>query len=123
MAVKFDFKRLGQRFEADWPVSVNVPQDGGETEAQEFTARFALLTKEDFELIPNKDGDVSGLLKGDPDGHNTWRRCLVGVKGEELTPELVEGLLAAPYVRSAIVTAYQQFSQGIAVKNSKRPPA
>ncbi|MFD3263330.1 hypothetical protein [Phenylobacterium ferrooxidans] len=115
MAVKFDFKRLGQPFEADWPVRVNVPQDGGGVQAEDFTARFRLLTKDDFEAITQ--GEAPGLLKGDPDGYNTWRMCLVGLKDEHLTAELKEGLLSAPYVRQAIIAAYQQFSQGIAVKN------
>lgn len=115
MAVKFDFKTLGQPFEADWPVRVNVPQDGGGVQVEEFTARFRILTKEDFEVIAQ--GAAPRLIKGDPDGYNTWRMCLVGLKDEELTSELMEAMMAAPYARQAIITAYQQFSQGIAVKN------
>ena len=34
MSLKFDFKTLEQPFEADWPVLVPVPQDGGGVQEQ-----------------------------------------------------------------------------------------
>ena len=44
MSVKFDFKTLKTGFEADWPVTVNVPQDGGTVEKQESSSHRPLST-------------------------------------------------------------------------------
>lgn len=107
MAVKFDFKSLGEPFEANWPVRPSVPLDGGEVEVREFMARFRLLGASDFE-------DIN---KTDKDGWETHRRFLVGLVGEELTPELKEQLINTQYVREALMAAYRQFASGIAVKN------
>ncbi len=110
MAAKFNFKSLGEPFEADWPVSVPVPQDGGEVETQTFTARFRLLSKEDLE-------DAVANAK---DAFEIQRRVWVGFGKDEtmtLTQELFDQGMATPYFRVALMEAYQRFSQGIASKN------
>lgn len=109
MTVKFDFKTLETGFEADWPVTVNVPQDGGAIEKQEFLARFRTLTPEDADKAQQAS---------DP---NTWPNAflvsLAGTNAPELTDDLRKQLLGRSYVRQALITAYVQFSQGVAAKN------
>lgn len=110
MNPKFNFKRLGETFEADWPVVVSVPQDGGTVTKEEFMARFRLIT----------DADLAEITKDDKDGKALYRAFWVGFgKGtdEEFTPELMEHVLSANYARGALFTAYQLFAQGIAAKN------
>lgn len=109
MSVKFDFKTLETGFEADWPVTVNVPQDGGGIEKQEFLARFRTLTPEESDKAQQA---------ADP---NTWPNAflvaLVETGAPELTDELRKQLLGRSYVRQGLITAYVQFSQGVAAKN------
>lgn len=110
MAVKFDFGRLDQPFEADWPVTVSVPQDGGLVAEETFIARFRLF----------RSGAATDIVQTDPDGRELWRRFWVGFgAGEEteFTPELFAAMVDTPYVRSALLKAYQGFANGIAAKN------
>jgi hypothetical protein len=113
MAVKFNFKGLDEPFEADWPVSVQVPQDGGSVEEQTFMARLRLLSEEDLDLV----------RRGGPDGNdpNAFTKAFwVGFGASEqeaFTPELRDLMLGRPYVRLALHQAYGAFSQGIVTKN------
>lgn len=111
MALKFDFKGLGEVFEADWPVTVPVPQDGGSVEDQIFTARFRLLDQE----------TANGLMNGE-DADAWINSFFVGLPGEQIpegsTFEDVRKLmLARPYIRIALIKANSQFQAGISVKN------
>lgn len=107
MTVKFDFKTLGQPFEADWPVTASVPQDGGTTQAQTFDVRFRTLTKEE---------EASCDQAADPQAARL-RLALVDVKGETFSPELVETLLGRGYVMMALLRAYSGFVLGTPAKN------
>lgn len=110
MGEKFNFKRLGEPFEADWPVVVSVPQDGGTTINEEFTARFR--------LIP--DTEMPAIIAADKDGKEVYRRCWVGFGKEtnqEFTPEIFDQVLSVAYTRDALMAAYRKFAGGIAVKN------
>lgn len=112
MSVKFDFKTLQTGFEADWPVIVKVPQDGGTFEDQTFMARFRALPEEEREEAQKKinsgedvDAWVNGFFVG------------LGREEGELTPELRKLMVGDPIVRQGIVNAYVKFTQGIAAKN------
>jgi len=110
MADKFNFGRLDQTFEADWPVAVPVPQDGGTIKTEEFMARFRLLAER----------DLPSVIKSDTDGREVFRRFFVGFGKDtdrELTEELFNQLVDTTYVRDAISRAYRNFAQGIAAKN------
>lgn len=109
MTAKFDFGSLGRPFEANWPVRVPVPQDGGVVETQEFLARFRLLSEEEMEAVKASE---------DPDAFQMafW----IGLAGEdkdEFTPELVKAALGRIYVRQALLKAYYDFAAGIPAKN------
>jgi hypothetical protein len=106
MAVKFSFATLEQPFEADWPVKVQVPKDGGGFEEQTFLARFRLEPATDeAQTEPAAPGEsfpfLVALGKGEP----------------ELTPELRKQLAARLYVRMAIYRAWQEFQMGVVAKN------
>lgn len=108
MTVKFDFKTLGQPFEADWPVTVQVPQDGGKVQEQTFEVRFRTLTKEEQEQLEAEGVDAPT---------EKLRLALVDVKGETFSPELVEQLLGTPYVFLGMLRAYTTFVLGQPAKN------
>lgn len=107
MALKFDFKSLEHSFEADWPVSVQVPQDGGETQEQTFDVRFRTLT-------PAEQAETEKAA--DPQGAKL-RLALVDVKGETFTPELVDQLLSRGWVLLGLLRAYTKFVLGQPAKN------
>lgn len=116
MAAKFDFRSLERPFEADWPVTVSEPDDGGVVKESTFMARLRLLT----------DDQVKEIVKDDPDGRALYRAYFIGFgrsESETFSPELLETMLGHVFMRVAINAAYQSFCTGVAAKNSVRPPA
>ncbi|MBA4792286.1 MAG: hypothetical protein H2041_01320 [Phenylobacterium sp.] len=113
MGAKFDFQALGQPLEADWPVLVRVPTDGGETVEQSFMARFKLLDEAETAALTAEAAEGSrpyAWIEG------FW----LGLAASEettLTPELRAQMLGRPYVRAGLVGAYTRFAQGVAAKN------
>ncbi|MDZ4374764.1 MAG: hypothetical protein U1C74_25575 [Phenylobacterium sp.] len=106
----FKFATLDSAIEADWPVTINVPQDGGKVSAQKLMVRFRLVDEE--ELTKNGDG-----LEG---SKATLRQVVVGFGKSVTEPwsaELFEKMLAQPYVRLGLNNAYRDFAVGIAAKN------
>jgi hypothetical protein len=108
MTAKFDFNTLKTGLEADWPVTVGVPQDGGTVAKQEFTARFKTLTK---------DEDKAAQEDGDPDAWINAFWLGAGKTEAPIDAETRKLMLERSYVRQGIVAAYIQFSQGVAAKN------
>lgn len=109
MKAKFDFASLDQPFEADWPVTVNVPQDGGTVIAQEFMARFRLL-----------DQAALDAVKASADGDAFPRAFWIGFgSGEDtvFTPELFHAVMQRQYTRAGLVAAYYEFVTGSPAKN------
>lgn len=107
MTLKFDFKTLEQPFEADWPVTVSVPQDGGTVQEQTFDVRFRTLTPEETTNVDNSGDPAAAKL----------RLALVDVKGETFSPALIEKLLGVGFVQMALLRAYSKFILGASVKN------
>lgn len=110
MSTKFDFKTLGQPFEADWPVTVMEPQDGGTVVAKEFMARFRLLGGDEIKQVMEVAEDDAAYI----------RKFFVGLaksEGVELTEEVLELMLNRPFVRKALFEAWQKFQRGVAAKN------
>jgi hypothetical protein len=109
MSAKFDFGSLDAPFEADWPVTVNVPKDGGETEPQTFMARLRLLTQEELDAAKESegtDGYIASFFVGFGQGETT-----------SFSPELLAKMIRRPYVRVALMQAFRGFQLGIAAKN------
>lgn len=112
MSVKFDFNTLKTGFAAEWPVTVKVPQDGGDFQDQTFMARFKAL---------NEDERKEAQRRVDENGE-TWAwvgAFFVGLgAGEEpLTPELKAMMVSDPIVRQGLVGAYMKFTTGVVAKN------
>lgn len=107
MTLKFDFKTLEQPFEADWPVAVSVPQDGGTVQEQTFDVRFRTLTAEETTNVDNSADPAAAKL----------RLALVDVKDETFSPALVEKLLSVGFVQMALLRAHSKFILGSPVKN------
>ena len=109
MKAKFDFASLDQPFEADWPVTVNVPQDGGTVIEQTFMARFRLLDQKALDAITadaDKDAFLAAFWIGFGPGEDT-----------AFTPEIFSGCMQRQYVRAALVNAYYGFAAGAPAKN------
>lgn len=113
MAVKFDFKTLGQPTVVDWPVTVFEPKDGGVVEKSTFMARFKVLTDtEQAELQ-----EAAAKPGGDP---YTWINAFfVGLgKGEEpLDDETRTLMLGLAWMRTPLVRAYLDCQAGSPAKN------
>lgn len=126
MSAKFDFKSLDTGYEADWPVSVPVPIDGGTVEMRDFMARFRTLTKAEIEALEQaeKDRDADGegakALAWLETFKATIRLGFVGFgKGENetLTPELFDKLWGHPPTQGALIKAWRTFVQVSPAKN------
>lgn len=109
--MKFDFAALDSAIEADWPVTVPVPQDGGTVINQTLTVRFKMVS----------ETDLAAMGDGIEGSKASLRAVIIGFgKGEDtpFSPELLDKMLAQPYVRLALNNAYRDFALGqVAAKN------
>lgn len=130
MGVKFDFRDLKKPFEADWPVNVPVPVDGGKVETRQFMARFRDLTPEEAsaERALSRAADEAvkaGRTPEWPDPKERLRKVFIGLgagEAEAFTPELVEDLLNEDRTYIALLRAWGSFKAGAPEKNSATPP-
>jgi hypothetical protein len=111
MTAKFDFGALERPFERDWPVTAQVPLDGGGFEPQTFMARFRMLSETEVKDIIARPGfELADFA----------RAYFIGLgKGEtaEFSPEIRERMLERVHVREGLDTAYKEFTSGGAAKN------
>lgn len=128
MGAKFDFKTLGQPLEADWPVHVKTPVDGGEVETRTFMARFRELTPEERAEEKALSEAAEAALKADAfakperiDPKDRMRKVFIGLgKGEDekWSDELREELIGTQRVYIALLNAWAAFVTGVVEKNS-----
>lgn len=114
--MKFEFATLDTVIEADWPVTVNVPGEGGKVVPQTFTVRFRML--DDAEILQSAEQEVPAK--------DMLRKVVVGLGKDEETafsPEFLERLISKTYIRNGLMAAFAEFNGGIAAKNSRKPPA
>ena len=109
--MKFEFAKLDAAIEADWPVKISVPQDGGGVEVQNLTVRFLMVD----------EAELSKLGDGLEGSKASLRKVVVGFGRDETTPftsELLDKMLTRPFVRLALNNAYRDFCLGqVAEKN------
>lgn len=92
-----------------WPVTVNVPQDGGRTQKATFEAEFELYTQDEVEEAIAANRDLLELqLVG-------WSEA--GVRDEhdqplEYSEAAKKQLLAVGYVRTALFAALTEINTG-----------
>lgn len=97
--------------EITWPVTVNVPRDGGNTTKAVFTGKFKILPSSEFNAIYQNGGNDDDLIRNVLVG---WGDDLCDVEGNpmEFSSEFRDQVIAIPYVRNAIAAAYLELSQG-----------
>ncbi len=110
MADKFNFQKLGDPVELDWPVTVSEPVSGGQTKVSKFVGRFHLLSEEEKKAL-----DASG--SSDP--WAWFRATFVGLgEGEgELTEAIFLLCMSRAWTRNAIARAYFEAEAGGPAKN------
>jgi hypothetical protein len=111
---KFDFASLERPFEADWPVTVQEPKDGGYTTPKELSVRFRTLTDVD------KDAIAALKAAGGDGAREELRLAIVGFGKDETvewSDDMFELLMGRSYVAMALFRAKAQFEMGSAVKN------
>ena len=110
---------LAKKREIEWPVSIEVPMDGGKTETQKCSATFEILNQDEYDKLLGDD--VKFCI-----------RVVTGfgsdIKDEEgntlqYTPNIKEALFkSAAYVRMGFINAYHEAATGITAKNLKGQP-
>jgi hypothetical protein len=114
----FDFKTLGKPFEADWPVTISVAQDGGKAQEQTFQARFRLLPRLRLQEILAQPSPSDPNVPADQIGQFLTEATVSvgGLAGAENTTAIAE-VLRWPHSTQALHRAYNEFSLGVAAKN------
>lgn len=113
MSVKFNFKTLETGFEALWPVTVKVPQDGGKISIETFEARLRAL---DLEAAK------AAIESNDP--FAIYKAGVVDVPGapalrdaEGNPTPFFDQLLTPEWMRNGLEEAFKQFRTGVAAGN------
>lgn len=109
--------RVTQSRQVWWPVTVNVPVDGGQTEPFEIRVLFELMDTHQVEAHRQAGTpDVEVLA--------SWAKGWEGVADEQgnllpFSPENLAAVARVPYIGRAMVVALLQASAGAKVKNSE----
>ncbi|SFK92021.1 hypothetical protein SAMN05216302_102112 [Nitrosomonas aestuarii] len=100
-----------------WPVEVNTPRDGGGTTKGTFNVQFRILDDDEFSGIYDRGGKDKDLLADVCVG---WDQKLCDENGEPIpfSEEQLEALVKIPYIRTAMVSAYLDCSNGRAAKGN-----
>ncbi len=99
----------------DWPVLINIPQDGGKVAKHEIRADFLLLPQADVEEQMEQSRESDGNVDRD-----ILRRVVrklsdvADAEGKPLdyTTELLERMINKSYVRSALISCYFDAANG-----------
>lgn len=109
--------KLEEQKEVKWPVTVNIPRDGGRTTKAEFTAQFQLLSQDEFKEVYEQEGaSDEDLLRRVLTG---WDKvCDANDESIEYNSDTREVMIRIPYVRAAMVAAYLECSHGKAARKN-----
>jgi hypothetical protein len=109
--------KLVDNLQVDWPVKISQPINGGKTKTSTFTAVFKLLNEDEFQASAKKCKDDVALIAG----YILDWRDLVGPDDKPIpfTPENLKKLLAYPFIRNGIFTAYNAARAGIGDPETK----
>ena len=110
--------KINQSASFFWPVTVNIPGDGGKFEKHTFDAEFKRVSQSEI-LAMHED------IKADKTTDRSFcEQVLVGWKGitedgQEVpfTPTTMAAVLDIPSVAASIVLAFQAAHSGVARKN------
>ena len=112
---------VNDKREVDWPVTINVPVDGGKTEKHEIIVRFELATSEEF---LNGGNEPAGTLLqrkvkgwGTEEEHRKDGLMLSEDEPMPFTGENLKAVLKIGYIERAFTTGLIGASNGAAAKN------
>lgn len=99
----------------NWPVIINVPQDGGTTRKREITADYLLLPQDEQDELLSQAQSDDGKVDAE-----ILRRVVKGIGGVadaegkpiEYSPELLERLMQKAYIRLALINTYLEATAG-----------
>lgn len=103
--------RIKKQENFKWPVRVQEPADGGKFIKRTFNAEFVSLEQSEINQVVAESGDLADRVLIGWDG-------VQDSDGNELavTDENKALLLAVPYIRVAIMTAYNEAMSGGALR-------
>ena len=119
-----------------WPVTIEVPADGGTTIEHKISVKFKILEADEFrDLLKNGqtapgEADVFEVLVGSVGGENDWLPQVVvdwkevadeNEKKLPFDPGLLKKLLQRNYFRAGLEVAYVRCLRGRKEKNSGEP--
>lgn len=103
----------------NWPVTIDMPVDGGETEQHSCSATFEILDQDEYDSLMGNDVKFC-------------QRVIVGfgddIQGEDGKPlpynDENKSMLvkSAAYIRMGFINAYHEAATGITAKNLKGRP-
>jgi hypothetical protein len=103
--------RIVKKESVVWPVTVNIPVDGGKVEEASFFVRFKRLSETEFDKLA-KEGQTS-LLDAAILGAGETEDDI-----EEVTTADKKALLSDTNYRVGLYNAYLKMDAGVAEKNS-----
>lgn len=109
--------KVARRRKVEWPVTVNIPQDGGKTTKATFTATFEVLEQQQIDdIVMGRGADQTDLLEAALVG---WGG-VADESGNEIafSPEAKKALLEITYVRAALFAAHAQLHRGEAARKN-----
>lgn len=108
---------LDEQVTVDWPVTINVPKDGGTVKSFKVTVRFQLLDSRKLRGV-DADAPAKPTLREHVKGWGD--EFVVKGTGEPLpfTADNLDALLAKPYIQRAFTIGLIEASSGAAAKNS-----
>ena len=104
----------------EWPITVNVPVDGGKTQPHVFTGSFLLMDQDELNALVAL-GDkavIKSVLKG-------WGDDVSDANGKALkfNDKNLNAVLKIAYLRNGIIDSYYNMINGVEAKNSVRLPS
>lgn len=119
------FRISTKPLEVMWPITINVPANGGKTTQQKFSLKWRILDTAEFDKMQPAPHDFLNE-KDDEPWVEMWSKVITGwkdIKGDKgeaalkFTPENLKNLIRIPYVQSALRGIYIECIMGRQVKN------
>lgn len=103
-----------------WPVTINIPRDGGRIKAVTRTVHYELIPQAEFSAIYKDGGNDEDLLRKVVVG---WGTDMVDANNDPVpfSEDELDSMIDTSYVRIAFVNGYLECSSGKAAarKNSR----
>ncbi|WP_339863183.1 hypothetical protein [Paremcibacter congregatus] len=118
--------RLSQKpLEVTWPITVNMPTNGGKTTVHKFSLKWKVLDTAEFDKSLPRAMDFTDDKDKEP-FVEFWSRIITGwkdIKGEKGDKDLpfnadnLKTLIRIPYIQSELLSTYKECIMGRQVKN------